>query len=288
MRKTHFKILFIIVLLLQLQIETVQASEGVMEVHFINVGQGDSILIQTPEQEHILIDGGPPEASAKVLDYLEEQKVQELDLLIATHPDIDHIGGLLPIINQFPIKEIWDSGKFYYTRTYHRYFRNIKKKNIPLHIVKLNTVKALSDNTSLIVLNANSILKTNNQSSLALQLTMDNIDFLLMSDVEKKQELKIMQRTDVDAEILKVAHHGSDTSSSFAFLQAVDPEIAILSYGKDNTYGHPVRVTVDHLLAVGATIYSTAKAGDIVITTDGDNYNVTNSGLERLLIKPFR
>ncbi|MFB1050917.1 ComEC/Rec2 family competence protein [Paraliobacillus sp. JSM ZJ581] len=288
MKIVQFVILFFIALFFHFNPGTVYAEDDIMKVHFINVGQGDSILIQTPEQKNILIDGGPPSASRKVLNYLKKQNVQELDLLIATHPDIDHIGGLRSIINQIPIKEIWDSGKFYYTRTYHRYFRNIKEKNIPLHIVKLNTVKALADNTSLIVLNANSIVKTNNQSSLALQLTMNKIDFLLMSDVEKKQELKIMQRTDVNAEIIKVAHHGSDTSSSFAFLQAVDPEIAILSYGKGNTYGHPVEATVDNLLAVGATIYSTAKAGDIVITTDGEEYTITNSGVNSLIIKPIK
>lgn len=288
MKKIPFLILIIIVLSFQLNQDELHANEDVMKVHFINVGQGDSILIQTPEQKNILIDGGPPAASKKVRNYLKKYNVHELDLLIATHPDIDHIGGLLPIIKQFPIKEIWDSGKFYYTRTYQRYFRSIKDKNIPVHIVKLNTVKALADNSSLIVLNANSILKTNNQSSLAIQLTINKINFLFMSDVEKKQELKIMQRTDVDAEIIKVAHHGSDTSSSFAFLQAVDPEIAVLSYGKDNTYGHPVETTVDNLLAVGATIYSTAKAGDIVITTNGEDYTISNSGVQNLIIKPIQ
>nr|WP_255421360.1 MULTISPECIES: MBL fold metallo-hydrolase [Paraliobacillus] len=259
-----------------------------MLVHFINVGQGDSILIETPNQENILIDGGPPDASEKVIAYLKEQNIKEIDLLIATHPDIDHIGGLLKVIDQFKIKEIWDSGKFYYTRTYHRYFRKIKNGNIPIEIAKVNTMKTLGDNISLIVLNANSILKTNNQSSLALSLTYGSVDFLLMSDVEKKQEIKLMQRTDVESEVLKVAHHGSDTSSSFAFLQAVDPEIAILSYGEDNTYGHPVGTTVNKLLDVGATLYSTAKAGDIVIATDGETYRIDVSGVGRLINKPIR
>lgn len=259
-----------------------------MLVHFINVGQGDSILIETPNQEKILIDGGPPEASEKVIRYLKEQNVKEIDLLIATHPDIDHIGGLLQVIDQFNVKEIWDSGKFYYTRTYHRYFRKIKNRRIPIEIAKVNTMKALGEDISLIVLNANSILKTNNQSSLALSLTYGSVDFLLMSDVEKKQEIKMMQRTDVESEVLKVAHHGSDTSSSFAFLQAVDPDIAILSYGEDNTYGHPVGTTVDNLLDVGATLYATAKAGDIVIATDGKTYRVAVSGVGRLINKPIR
>ncbi len=288
MKTDHWMRLLLIIFCLQIQPNIVHASEEVMKVHFIDVGQGDSVLIQTPEHMNILIDGGPPNASEKVLSYLQQHNVNKLDLLIATHPDIDHIGGLLPIINTIPIEEIWDSGKFYYTRTYRRYFRNIKKKGIPLHIAKLHDVKALTDNMSLIVLNANSILKTNNQSSLALQLTYENIDFLLMSDVEKKQELKIMQRTDVDAEIIKVAHHGSDTSSSFAFLQAVDPEIAVLSYGKDNTYGHPVRATIENLLTVGTTLYSTAKAGDIIVETDGKTYTVESSGLKRLIIKPIK
>ena len=260
-----------------------------MTVHFINVGQGDSILIETPSKEHILIDGGPPDASDKVITYLKEQNIKEIDLLVATHPDIDHIGGLLKVLDNFSIKEIWDTGKFYYTRTYHRYFRKINKKSIPLKIVDVDTLINFGDQNevSLNVLNANSLFKTNNQSSLALSLTYGSVDFLLMSDVERKQEIKIMQRADVASEILKVAHHGSDTSSSFAFLQAVDPEVAILSYGIDNTYGHPVGITVDKLLDVGATIYSTAKAGDVIITTDGKDYCIDVTGVGRLISKPI-
>lgn len=265
-----------------------EATEQEMVVHFINVGQGDSILIETPNEEIILIDGGPPDAGEKVIGYLKEHNINKIDLLIATHPDIDHIGGLLQVIDQFKVEEIWDSGKFYYTSTYHRYFRKIKNRKIPIEIAKVNTMKSLGEDISLIVLNANSILKTNNQSSLALSLTYGSVDFLLMSDVEKNQEIKMMQRTDVESEVLKVAHHGSDTSSSFAFLQAVDPEVAILSYGEDNTYGHPVGTTVNKLLDVGATLYSTAKAGDIVIATDGDTYRVTVSGVGRLINKPIR
>lgn len=264
------------------------AAENSMKVHFINVGQGDSILIQTPEKSNILIDGGPPEASDSLTHYLKEQGVTTLDLLIATHPDIDHIGGLLSIIQRFPVKEVWDSGKFYYTRTYHRYFRQIKKRNIPLYVAKLHTVKSLADQVSLTVLNANSIMKTNNQSSLALQLTYNQIDFLLMADIEKKQELNIIQRTDVASEIIKIAHHGSDTSSSFAFLQAVDPDIAILSYDTNNKYGHPARETVEHLLKVGATIYSTAKTGNIIITTNGEQYQIHNTGVDHLITKPLQ
>lgn len=266
----------------------IEAAEQKMIVHFINVGQGDCILIETPNQENILIDGGPPEAGKKVSNYLRGQNIKVIDLLIATHPDIDHIGGLLEVIDDFSINEIWDSGKFYYTRTYHRYLHKVKEKNIPIKNVKVNRMETLGEDTSLIVLNAKSILKTNNQSSLALSLTYGSVDFLLMSDVEKKQELKIMQRTDVESEVLKVAHHGSDTSSSFAFLQAVDPEVAILSYGEDNTYGHPVGTTVDKLLDVGATIYSTAKAGDVVIVTDGETYSIDVSGVGRLISKPIQ
>lgn len=254
-----------------------------MQVHFINVGQGDSILIQTPDNKNILIDGGPPSSGAKLVSYLKEKSIETIDTIISTHPDIDHIGGLIPVVKTFKVKEIIDSGKFYYTKTYFEYVKQIEKMDIPVRVANIDKTLQVGDNISIQYLNESSIFKTNNQSSLALKLTYGKVDFLLMSDVGKKQEMRIADNYNLKAEILKVAHHGSDTSSALPFLQKVQPEKAIISYSKDNHFGHPVPSTIDNLLQVGATIYSTAKAGDIIVTTNGKTYHLEVSGTGRLV-----
>ncbi len=256
-----------------------------MKVHFINVGQGDSTLIETPNGKTILVDGGPPSAGKKLLDYLKQNGITSIDLLVATHPDIDHIGGLIPVMKQFNIKKILDSGKIYHTETYFDYLQQIKERNIPIEFPKAKSMIAIDSAISLEVLNTFSGFKSRNQSSIVLSLDYKSIDFLLMADVEVKQEKKLLKQFDLQSEILKVAHHGSDTSTSLEYLKEVQPEKAILSYSKDNLYGHPKREIIDSLQQVGATIYSTAKAGDIIVTTDGYDYDVEVSGTGRLVYR---
>ncbi|MCT2534409.1 MBL fold metallo-hydrolase [Aquibacillus koreensis] len=261
--------------------------ENLLQVHFINVGQGDSMLIETPEGKNILIDGGPPAAGDKVVNYLKQQDITTLDLVIATHPDIDHIGGLVEVIKQVEVKNIVDSGKLHHTLTYFEYLKQIKQQKIPTTIARESGEKEIEPELSLQVLNDYGIFKGNNESSIAIQLSYKEIDFLLMSDVETKQEMEMIKKYDLESEIFKVAHHGSDTSTSEKLLEEVRPEKAILSYSVENDYGHPVGATVDKLLEAGATIYSTARSGDIVIGTDGYNYRVEISGKDRIIQHRF-
>lgn len=245
-----------------------------LQVHFIDVGQGDSILIQTPTEKNILIDGGPPEAGSKVVSYLKEQDIETIDLLVATHPDMDHIGGLPHVMKEFKVKNILDSGKLHSTRTYAAYLHQIRKQDIPVQIAMENEKIRLDPELTILVLNTYGATKTNNQSSIVLKLTYEEIDFLLMSDIEMEQEKNLMEEYDVEAEVIKVAHHGSNTSSSLPFLQAVSPEIALLTYSQENDFGHPVDRVINNLNKINAMIYSTAAFGDIVIRTDGKNYVV--------------
>ncbi|WP_164219834.1 MBL fold metallo-hydrolase [Virgibacillus sp. YIM 98842] len=245
-----------------------------LQVHFIDVGQGDSILIQTPTEKNILIDGGPPEAGSKVVSYLKEQDIETIDLLVATHPDMDHIGGLPHVMKEFKVKNILDSGKLHSTRTYAAYLHQIRKQDIPVQIAMENEKIRLDPELTILVLNTYGATKTNNQSSIVLKLTYEEIDFLLMSDIEMEQEKNLMEEYDVEAEVIKVAHHGSNTSSSLPFLQAVNPEIALLTYSQENDFGHPVDRVINNLNKINAMIYSTAAFGDIVIRTDGKNYVV--------------
>ncbi|SDK34727.1 ComEC/Rec2 family competence protein [Sediminibacillus albus] len=259
--------------------------EGRLEVHFIDVGQGDSILIITPNGRTMLVDGGPPSAASKVASYLQQNGITTLDLVVATHPDIDHIGGLVKVLKEFKVSRLVDSGKLYTTSTYFDYLEQIERHKIPVTIAKGEEDIRLDPNLSIHILNTQNAFKTNNQSSIALSLSYGQIDFLLMADVETTQEKKLLEQKKLDAEILKVAHHGSDTSTSFEFLREVTPDTAILSYSINNDFGHPVNRVVDSLQLVGANVYSTAKAGDIVIASDGKSYRVDVAGGERILTK---
>ncbi|SDM70758.1 ComEC/Rec2 family competence protein [Sediminibacillus halophilus] len=259
------------------------ASENELQVHFIDVGQGDSILIEAPNGRKMLVDGGPPSAAEKVSEYLRKRGIKKLDLVVATHPDIDHIGGLVNVLKEFDVKHLIDSGKLYTTSTYFHYLQQIKKQKIPVTVAAGEENIVIDPQLTIRVLNTQNAFKTNNQSSIALSLRYGRIDFLLMADVETIQEQNILDVKQLQAEILKVAHHGSGTSTSFDFIREVRPETAILSYSKTNDFGHPVDRVVDYLQLVGATIYSTAKAGDIVIRTDGKTYVVDVSGTDRVL-----
>ncbi len=242
-----------------------------MQVHFIDVGQGDSILIETPGKKTILIDGGPPEAGKKVVNYIKERNIDQIDLLIATHPDVDHIGGLIDVLKQIEVKEVLGSGKRYTTKTYRTYLEQIRMQNIPFSFALENEFIRLDPLLTIQVLNAKAALNNNNQGSTVLKITYADIKFLFMADVGKGQERHMLKRYDLKADILKVAHHGSKTSSSIEFLQAVQPQIALLTYQKGNRYGHPVSKVITNLNQIKADLYSTAMFGNVRMQTNGEN-----------------
>lgn len=245
-----------------------------MKVHFIDVGQGDSILIQSPSNKNILIDGGPPEAGKRVVDYLTKLNINKLDLLIATHPDIDHIGGLPSVMKSIKVDQVMDSGKFYTTKTYAKYINEIHKQKIPMIIAQQDDHINLDPLLHIQVLNTYERRRNNNQSSIVLKVSFNDISFLLMGDVERAQEKEMLTKYHMKANVIKIAHHGSRTSSTLPFLQAVNPEVAILTYHKRNDYGHPVNRVINNLDKLNTSIYSTAVFGDITISTDGKSYFV--------------
>lgn len=245
-----------------------------LKIHFINVGQGDSMLIETPGGKNVLIDGGPPKAGKVVVSYLEKRNIQSIDLMIATHPDFDHIGGLPEVMENVSVKHIVETGKFHLTKTYATYAATVFVKQIPFTVAKKGDRIDIDPLLQIEILNSSSDTKDNNPSSLALKLTYDEVDVLLLADVEKAQEKTIMKQTDVSAEIVKIAHHGSNTSSSAIFLEEAQPEIAVLTYSKENDFGHPAPRVINELRSLTSLIYSTAVFGNIVIESDGKDYVV--------------
>ncbi|WP_099157602.1 ComEC/Rec2 family competence protein [Virgibacillus ndiopensis] len=245
-----------------------------MKVHFIDVGQGDSIFIETPNDKTILIDGGPPKSGKIVVKFLKKHHIEKIDLLIATHPDIDHIGGLVAVMKSIDVNRIIDSGKLHTTNTFAKYIDQIIKNDIPVEVAKRNEIIELDPLVKIRILNSHNGKKNNNQSSIVLRLSYKEIDFLLMGDSERKQEKRLIKTNEIQSEILKVGHHGSKTSTSFPFVDLIKPQIAILTYSKTNHYGHPVNRVIRNLQKVNAHIYSTAVFGNITITTDGNGYFV--------------
>jgi len=245
-----------------------------MRVHFLDVGQGDSIFIESADGKTMLVDGGVKGAGQQVVSYLKELGVNKLDIVVATHPDADHIGGLIPVLqSSIDIGQFYDSGKVHTSQTFEEMLTLIDTKNIPYHVPTTGENIAFDDDLTVKVLNANEHATDNNDASIVLKMVYSNVSFLLTGDAGIALE-KDMLQNDVQATFLKAGHHGSNTSSSEKFIQAVHPEVTILSYGEGNKYGHPHAEVVERLQAVGSKIYATAEAGTVIVSTDGVNYDV--------------
>ncbi|MEY8347598.1 MBL fold metallo-hydrolase [Bacillus cereus] len=243
---------------------------GKMKVSFFKVGQGDATLIILPNGQTMLIDGGPYEAGEVIIQKLVEKGINHLDVVVGTHPDMDHIGGLIPIIEQMPVSLVLDSGKTYSSFTYHTYRNNVKKRGIPFVRVKQGQYIPLDPQVSIQVLNNGKSKDENNESSIILKVRYNKADFLLMGDADIQTEKKIIKQYDVHADVLKVGHHGSYTSTSEELLEKANPQFAILSYDKKNPYGHPHQSVVKRLKRHGVMIYTTDKQ-TVEIETDGEH-----------------
>jgi len=243
---------------------------GITTVHFIDVGQADAIYIDLPGNDDILIDGGNVADSTTVVNYLKAHGVDTLELLIATHPHEDHIGGLPSVLETFKVNEIVDSGMTATTNIYSRYTADAKAEGCTW--VADNRQTFTWGNVALQILTGPETWQDVNDYSVVTRLDCGNIEFLFDGDAEAPAEAAL--QGDISAEILKVGHHGSTSSSSYSFLSRVMPQVAIVSVGTGNTYGHPAAGTLTKLQATGSKIYRTDLNGNIVVTTDGNTYTV--------------
>ena len=271
--------------------ESTIVANDLLRVHFIDVGQGDSILIESPNKHYMLIDAGTKGAGQDVVKYLSSLDIEKLDYVVATHPDVDHIGGLIEVLNSLTIDNFIDSGKVHTTATYGEMLALIETKNIPFQVTKTNDEVLLDENLQISVLSANQNAKDNNDASIVLKVVYGEISFLLTGDAGIELEEEMLANFDMRATILKAGHHGSNTSSSLKFVESVHPESTILSYGQDNSYGHPHYEVIQNLKQAGSKIYGTAEAGTIVVETDGEEYKVladewTGIGAKNTIVPP--
>src|SRR5690606_19133301 len=229
--------------------------------------------VQT-EEKTLLVDGGNRSAGQKVVAYLKKAGITSIDYLIATHPDADHIGGLIDVLQSIPVGRVLDSGLSHTSQTYLDYLHVVDQKNIPLEVPNVGSQFTLSKGISFTILNNGNGYNENNAGSIVAKVTYDNVSFMLTGDASIDSEQVMLSRSgNLQATFLKVGHHGSVTSTSQVFLNAVNPKVAILSYGK-NAYGHPNADVVNRLKNKKVKLYSTYQSEDIVVLTDGSTYTM--------------
>lgn len=245
--------------------------EHLLFVHFIDVGQGDSILIDLEEFE-ILIDGGG--RNSGVADYIDTYVDGTLEVVVATHPDADHIGGLIEVFNSFVIGKLWHTGGTKTTQVYDDFQTAFQAEGCQIRTLTSGDTLSFSYLVFEVYHPASLTGSTNNQS-IVLYLDYGEVDFLFTGDAEQEAEVSMITAGLLsDIEIFKVGHHGSSSSSSIAFLDILKPEVAIYMAGEGNGYGHPHHETLVALTSIDAEIYGTDIHGTIVIITDGVDYEV--------------
>jgi competence protein ComEC len=244
--------------------------KDVLLVHYIDVGQADSILVQV-DGKNLLIDAGNRGDADKIITYLKSHGVKNLDYVIATHPHEDHIGGMSEIIKAFQINNFYAPKKTASTKTFENMIEALNGKKIISAKAGIHIQLSQNTNAEFLAPNSDKYEEINNFSA-ALRLTYGNNHFLFMGDAEKLSEEEIIKNyPEMSADVLKVGHHGSSTSSSKNFLDKVSPKIAIISTGKGNDYGHPHKETLAEFKKRGYIVYRTDIDGTIVLQSDGKN-----------------
>ncbi|MEH7255705.1 MBL fold metallo-hydrolase [Neobacillus niacini] len=247
-----------------------------LKVHFIDVGQGDSTLLQFSvdnEDYTILIDAGNWTGD-EVVNYLRSQNVTQIDIAIGTHPDADHIGQLDKVINTFNVGEVWLSGNTNPSQTFQKLLSAIESKKVDYYEPRMGEEFEVGP-LKIDVLYPKTISEHDNEESISLKLTYGEVVFILTGDATKNDELKMLQSgMNMKADILKLGHHGSSTSTHPTFLREVNPSVAIYSAGLNNTYGHPHEEVVNLVKNAGVQLYGTDVHGTILVTSDGKDYKV--------------
>ena len=248
---------------------TLKSNPEIMKVHFINVGQGDSILIQV-NNKNLIIDSGPKDNKNNLLKYLNKLNITSFDYVIATHPHEDHIGNMAYLINNYKISNFYAPKVVSTTIAFETMIEALVRKNLKINIIKanINTID-LGQDTTVEVFSPNLETYENlNNYSPIIKITYKNTSFLFTGDAEKLVENEVLNKN-IKSDVLKVGHHGSSTSSSLDFVKTVSPSISVISVGKYNSYNHPNINTLESLK--NTIIYRTDLNNNIIIESDGIN-----------------
>ncbi len=242
-----------------------------LELHFIDVGQADSIYMVTSNGKHVLIDSGDEHDGEKVVSYLQEKGVEHLDLVIATHPHHDHIGSMDMILNSFDVDALYMPTVSYHTSYYKRLINSIERYGIVVHEAKAGVKVKLARNITIeFVAPAKKRYKILNDYSSVIRVHHNKNTFLLMADAGVVTERELLKRVDdKPVDLIKVAHHGANTGTTNELLKRTDPKYAIISVGRKNKYGYPSKEVLSRLKKHDIQIYRTDQLGTIITKSDG-------------------
>lgn len=249
-------------------------SEDILRVNYIDVNQGDSIFIELPNNETMLIDAGERYYSEIVTNYIDNLGYKKIDYVVGTHPHTDHIGGMESVIKKYDIGSIYMPKKQSNSNTFLSLLKTIKDKNLKINTGKSGVNIIDSDNLKVNIIAPTKEYNDSNNSSIVIKINYINRCFLFMGDAEAESEKSITD--DLSCDVVKIGHHGSDTSSSLDFVKKTKAKYAIVSVGENNKYKHPYDFILKRWEDVGAKVLRTDKLGDIVISTDGNNLSVNN------------
>ncbi|OGG48009.1 hypothetical protein A3D66_03015 [Candidatus Kaiserbacteria bacterium RIFCSPHIGHO2_02_FULL_50_9] len=251
-----------------------------LTVVFFDIGQGDSIFIESPAGNQVLIDGGP---NAKVLQELGKVMPlydRTIDMLILTNPDQDHFAGFLDVLKQYEIATVMEPGTVGKSQMYPEFEKEVTAEGATRVLARRGQVVDLGGEAYLKILfpDLDVSTETPNNGSIVMRLVYGETEVLLTGDATQKVEnhLLAIDPTELKSDVLKVGHHGSRTSTGAGFIAAVAPEYAVISLGKDNRYGHPHQETLDTLSKFGVRIFRTGEEGTIIMRSDGVQTEIGN------------
>lgn len=251
-----------------------------LQIHCLDIGQGDAILIRAGDKWTI-IDTGDVDQRENLAKYLRKYGVKEVENLLITHAHSDHIGGAYTVLRQVPVRKAWDNGVPHTTATYRTFLRLLAEKNVPLTTARSGMRIDIGNGAYLQVLAPQEIIKKkglpdHNNNSVIVRLVYGDFTMLFTGDAEKEEERDMLRRVQgqLRSTVLKVGHHGSKTSSTAEFLHAVRPQYAVISCGRGNAYGVPHEPVMERLTKRNIPIYRTDRDGTVTIRTDGTKIHI--------------